>query len=145
MASTSRSTSRPRCSTAWPTRIPGAPSAAPTSPTSGPPWRASATSTTWSGTPPATRALLAAQPGGGVGGPVHARLFDDTRLADALSAEEAARYRDAASLAGRYCKRLEARFAPGGLPVGLVRELRAFFRLPQGPKVTRIRAAQLDG
>jgi hypothetical protein len=93
----------------------------------------------------ATRALLAAQPGGGVGGPVHARLFDDTRLADALSAEEAARYRDAASLAGRYCKRLEARFAPGGLPVGLVRELRAFFRLPQGPKVTRIRAAQLDG
>jgi hypothetical protein len=29
--------------------------------------------------------------------------------------------------------------------VGLVRELRQFFRLPQGPKVTRIRAAQLDG
>ena len=39
----------------------------------------------------ATRALLAAQPGGGVGGTVHARRFDDTRLADALSAEEAAR------------------------------------------------------
>lgn len=93
----------------------------------------------------ATRALLAAQPGATVGGAVHARLFDDTRLAAALSPEEQDRYRDAASLAGRYCKGLEARYADAGLPAGLLRELREFFRLPQGPKVTRIRAGQLHG
>jgi hypothetical protein len=93
----------------------------------------------------ATRAWLAAGTAGELGGDLHARLFDDTRLADALSPEEQDRYREAASLAGRYCKGLESRYETTGLPRPLLRELRTFFRLPQGPKVSRIRTAQLHG
>jgi hypothetical protein len=91
----------------------------------------------------ATRALLERQEGTGLGGPLLDRLFGATRLADALAPEEQDRYRDAADLAGRYCKRLEQRYASRGLPAALVAELRTFFRLPQSAKVTRIRSAQL--
>jgi hypothetical protein len=91
----------------------------------------------------ATRALLGYQPGAGLGGALLERLFGETRLADALTPEERERYRDAAALAARYCRRLEQRYATRGLPAGMLTELRTFFRLPQGAKVTRIRAAQL--
>lgn len=91
----------------------------------------------------ATRALLGHQPGAVLGGALLERLFGDTRLADALTPEERERYRDAAALAARYCRRLEQRYATRGLPPGMLEELRTFFRLPQGAKVTRIRAAQL--
>lgn len=91
----------------------------------------------------ATRALLGDQPGGVLGGGLLERLFGQTRLADALTPEERDRYRDAAALAARYCKRLEQRYATRGLPDAMLTELRTFFRLPQGAKLTRIRAAQL--
>jgi hypothetical protein len=93
----------------------------------------------------AARAWASAQADAVSGACLHGRLFADTRLADDLDDEERERYRQAADLAGRYCKRLESRYETAGLPMGLLRELRAFFRLPQGPKLSHIRTAQLNG
>lgn len=74
------------------------------------------------------------------------RLFDDPCFDDRLDAEELARYRHASTYAGRYCLSLEKRF-PGakmGLPRfdwEMIRDLRAFYRLPQPGKVSHIQSA----
>ena len=74
------------------------------------------------------------------------RLFVDPCFDDRLTSEELARYRHASSYAGRYCLSLEKRF-PGdksGLPRfdwEMIRDLRAFYRLPQHGKVSHIQSA----
>ena len=57
-----------------------------------------------------------------------------------LDPEEADRYQAASALAGRYCADLETRFPDALSSGGGLRELRAFFRLPQGAKIGHIRA-----
>jgi hypothetical protein len=90
-----------------------------------------------------TRLLLAGQPTTALGRPLLDRLFVDTVLVPALDAAEQDRYRAASHLAGRYCASLESRYPVGGLVPEMVRELRAFYRLSQSAKVSRIRAANL--
>lgn len=74
------------------------------------------------------------------------RLFDDPSFDERLGPEELMRYRHASSYAGRYCLSLEKRF-PGdkmGLPrfdLDMIRDLRAFYRLPQPEKVSHIQSA----
>jgi len=58
-----------------------------------------------------------------------------------LRPEELARYRDATSFAGRYCRSLESRFAQDRLAREMVHELRNFYRLPQPAKVSHIQGA----
>lgn len=74
------------------------------------------------------------------------RLFDDPAFDDRLGPEELSRYRDASTYAGRYCLSLERRFsshAGGSHHFGLdmIRDLRAFYRLPQPEKVSHIQSA----
>jgi hypothetical protein len=88
-----------------------------------------------------TRMLLARQPGAQLGGALLDRLFVETVLAPELDPDERTRYRAASHLAGRYCASLEARFPAERLVPEMVRELRAFYRLPQSAKVSRVRAA----
>lgn len=68
------------------------------------------------------------------------RLFGELRYHADLSAEELDRYRDASRFAGSYCRSLESRFDAVGLARGMVRELRAFYRLPQPAKLSLIRS-----
>jgi hypothetical protein len=68
-------------------------------------------------------------------------MFDAPRFHDSLSAAERERYAHAARFAGWYCRSLEARYARG-LPGGaMLRELRAFYRLPQPAKLSHIHQA----
>lgn len=73
-------------------------------------------------------------------------LFDDPAFDDRLGPEELARYRDASSFAGRYCRSLEKRFSADESPaprfdLDMIRDLREFYRLPQPGKVSHIQAA----
>ena len=75
-----------------------------------------------------------------------ARLFDEPCFDERLGSEELARYRHASSYAGRYCLSLEKRFPrqKEGLPDfdwEMIRDLRAFYRLPQPGKVSHIQSA----
>lgn len=88
-----------------------------------------------------TRALLHAQPAASLGRPLLTRLFEEPGFAAALTAEELERYRAACHLAGRYCASLECRYPADRLAPEMMRELRDFYRLSQGAKVSRIRAA----
>lgn len=88
-----------------------------------------------------TRALMHEQPASDLGGPLMKRLFEDPGFMAALSEEEVERYRSAGHLAGRYCASLESRYPHDRLAPEMIRELRAFYRLPQSAKVSRIRAA----
>lgn len=74
---------------------------------------------------------------------VFARLFGELRFHADLDAEELDRYRQASRFAGSYCRSLEARFDGAGLARGMVRELRAFYRLPQPGKLSHIRTRAL--
>jgi len=74
------------------------------------------------------------------------RLFDDPCFDDRLDSTELARYRHASNYAGRYCLSLEKRFPDdkAGLPHfdwEMIRDLRAFYRLPQPGKVSHIQSA----
>jgi hypothetical protein len=91
-----------------------------------------------------TRRLVTRQGADSLGAPILSCLFEQPVLAAGLSSDEQRRYRDAAHLAALYCASLEARF-PAGEPVpDMVRELRDFYRMPQGRKVSRIRALQFS-
>jgi len=87
-----------------------------------------------------TRLLLEAQPRSTLGAPLLDRLFDEPALDPALDPEEADRYQAASALAGRYCADLQSRFPEALASGGGLRELRAFFRLPQAAKIGHIRA-----
>jgi hypothetical protein len=91
------------------------------------------------------RVLLARQQGGDIEADgLIGLLFDEPGFDAALAPAELDRYRDAASLAGRYCRSLQSRF-PGGSPgQAMLRELRAFFRWPQPAKVSHIRSTVLS-
>jgi hypothetical protein len=51
------------------------------------------------------------------------------------------RYRSASLYAARFCHSLEARFARSAALPAMLREVRAFYRLPQPEKVGYIHAA----
>ena len=87
------------------------------------------------------RALLQHQPNSNLGDSLFRRLFDDPGFDEELSPEELRRYRDASNFAGRYCLSLEKRFRPERLDLDMIRDLRAFYRLPQPDKVSHIQSA----
>lgn len=87
------------------------------------------------------RILLEHQSSGGLGQSLVACLFDEPAFHEQLRPEELARYRDATSFAGRYCRSLESRFAQDRLAREMVHELRNFYRLPQPAKVSHIQGA----
>jgi hypothetical protein len=87
------------------------------------------------------RALLENQDDSDLGGRLLAELFDEPLFDDALSAEELERYRNACGFANRYCRSLESRFPTARFAPRMVRELRAFYRLPQPGKISHIHSA----
>lgn len=86
-----------------------------------------------------TRLRLQELPAAALGKPLLRRLFDDPVLDPRLKPDEVDRYQAATALAGRYCANLEARFPLMPFTPDLLRELRTFYRLPQGAKIGRIR------
>ena len=85
--------------------------------------------------------LLCLQNDGAVSARLRDLLFHRYRLAGALSAEQAERYRAASALAYRYCSYLESRYLRGSRPSrleDLAREARRFYRLGQREKLERI-------
>ena len=73
--------------------------------------------------------------------PLHQLLFEIARLDAALEGDERQRYAQASALAGTYCQRLEDRYLARPDPVGLLSELRRFWRMPQQHKIRHIHAA----
>ncbi len=84
------------------------------------------------------RGVLAGAAGGPAQGALK-RLFQCATFHVDLSAEDLARYQDASRLAERYCRGLERRFFRGGSRVGLLRELRGFYRLSRSDKLHHIK------
>ena len=66
------------------------------------------------------------------------RLFGEPSFHDALSEDELERYRSANHYAGRYCNQLENRYEVDFGSAAMMEELRHFYRLSQGEKVSRI-------
>jgi hypothetical protein len=87
------------------------------------------------------RALLEGQAGSDIGRRLFEQLFDAPLFDAALGSEELDRYRSACRFATRYCRSLESRFPAGRFAPGMVRELRAFYRLAQPAKISHIHAA----
>lgn len=87
------------------------------------------------------RLLLAHQQPGELGGRLFETLFAAPMFDAALQPGELERYRQACRFARDYCRSLELRFPTGRLAPGMVRELRAFYRLPQPAKISHIHAA----
>lgn len=92
------------------------------------------------------RVLLQQQESSPLEGSLFDRLFDDPAFDARLEPEELTRYRDASTYAGRYCLSLEKRFSRDvnstpNFGLDMIRELRAFYRLPQPGKVSHIQAA----
>jgi len=69
---------------------------------------------------------------------LHRWLFDDVRFRDGLCPDELDRYRSANDFAARFCHRLSGNAT--ALDAAAVAELRHFFRLPIGEKISHIRA-----
>jgi hypothetical protein len=69
-------------------------------------------------------------------------LFGAVRYRDGLSADEAARYRHANSMVGRYCSTLEQRFPASLSTSAMMEELRVFYRMSQPDKFSHMHAAQ---
>ena len=84
------------------------------------------------------RGVFAGAAGGSADGAMQ-RLFQDAIFHADLGNEELARYQDASRLAERYCRGLERRFFRGGSSVGLLRELRGFYRLSRSDKLHQIK------
>jgi hypothetical protein len=66
------------------------------------------------------------------------RLFEGVRYFSHLDAEERERYATANHLANRYAQHLERRYVAGRDREGLLRELRASFRMSGGEKYARL-------
>lgn len=73
---------------------------------------------------------------------LHDVLFGAVHYRDDLDDDEAARYRHANSMVGRYCRRLEQRFPAVQTTGALAAELRAFYRMSQPDKFSHMHAAQ---
>ena len=67
---------------------------------------------------------------------LHSRLFDNYRLREDLDCEQLERYRAASEYAARFCRRLRQRMLHNGDDV--LRELRHFYRMPLGEKISHI-------
>ncbi len=97
------------------------------------------------------RMLVQQQPESSLGKSLYRQLFDAPEFDAGLACDELARYRDASSLAGRYCQTLESRFPRQSVgqrksnrqhfDMGMIQDLRAFYRLPQPDKVSHIQSA----
>lgn len=72
---------------------------------------------------------------------LHHWLFGLPRFDHRLSGSELSRYESANRLAGKYCLALRPRLAPGADDERLTRELRQFYRLPQGAKIEHIESS----
>ena len=70
---------------------------------------------------------------------LHGRLFDDCRFRDDLDREQVERYRAASEFAARFCRRLRLRLLQGGDEA--LAELRRFYRMPLGDKISHIHSA----
>jgi hypothetical protein len=68
-------------------------------------------------------------------------LFRSVAYHEDMDDVEQRRYRDANNYAAQYCSRLDAEFMRARAPDDLHRELRRFYRLPQGAKLKYISAA----
>lgn len=86
--------------------------------------------------------FLSLQNEGAVSRQLRDLLFRRYRLSDALSAEQAQRYRAASDLAYRYCGYLESRFLRPSRLADLTCEVRRFYRLGQREKLERIAQVQ---
>jgi hypothetical protein len=84
------------------------------------------------------RVLLGQQQGNDLGGRLFESLFAAPLFDAALQPAEIERYRAACRFAQRYCRSLESRFPARRFAPGMVRELRAFYRLPQPAKISHI-------
>jgi hypothetical protein len=82
--------------------------------------------------------LLARRAGGTVPSDLHHWLFDESRLDPGLEAGLRDRYRDANAYARRYCGWLQRRFM-SRRRLGMMSELRRFYRLGHHEKLSRIR------
>jgi len=90
-----------------------------------------------------TRLLLESQTGAALNtGELPERLFAGVSYRANLAEDELKRYRQANDLAARFCRRLEQRHPAARMPASMLRELRAFYRMPQPEKVSHINAAQ---
>lgn len=92
------------------------------------------------------RVLLQQQASSSLGDSLFCRLFDNPAFDERLEPDELARYRDASAYAGRYCLSLEKRFSHDDTSsphfgLDMMRDLRAFYRLPQPGKVSHIQSA----
>lgn len=68
-------------------------------------------------------------------------LFEQVTFDPNLSDEALGRYRDANYFAGKYCMNLESRYVNDRRDGELSRELRKFYRLPQGEKIRLIESS----
>lgn len=66
------------------------------------------------------------------------RLFTGVTYLEDLDSEALHRYRTANSLANRYCKGLERRYLGDGSPEGLLREVRALYRMGGSEKLSML-------
>jgi hypothetical protein len=85
-----------------------------------------------------TAALLCQQRGELVPGALWEGLFQRIGFRPDLDANRLARYREANRMAARYCRDLTRRFRLRPGEPDLSRELRRFYRMPQGAKLRRI-------
>lgn len=69
---------------------------------------------------------------------LHGRLFDDCRFREDLDQEQLERYKAASDLAARFCSRLRRRLLQKGDKA--LAELRRFYRMPLGDKISHIHA-----
>ena len=69
---------------------------------------------------------------------LHARLFDNPRFHDHLSRRQLERYRAASEYAARFCQALVPRLR--GCGEDLLPELRRFYRMSLGDKISHIHA-----
>ncbi len=69
---------------------------------------------------------------------LHGQLFDNYRIRDDLDHEQVERYRAASEYAARFCRRLRQRILHGG--DSAFAELRRFYRMPLGDKISHIHA-----
>ena len=81
--------------------------------------------------------LWSRQSRGRIPAALHGWLFDEPRFDPALADHERERYRSAHLWAARFCSDLERRYLRSGPALGLVRELRRFYRLSREEKIRR--------
>lgn len=72
------------------------------------------------------------------------QLFANVSYREDLDNAQLQRYQHANDLASRFCRRLEQRHPAGRVPGSMLRELRAFYRMPQPDKLSHINARQFD-